>query len=112
MKLVKLLQRLNKEQVTIELKNVTVIWGIVVGVDATMNFVCEGIHHAGLVASRLVEFGRFIGGNGCARECQSKGGRCWSDSRLCLWNGIPWMRPWSWWRCPRWRHGPWTSLII
>mmetsp|Transcript_4623 Transcript_4623/g.8206 ORF Transcript_4623/g.8206 Transcript_4623/m.8206 type:complete len:132 (-) Transcript_4623:118-513(-) len=37
MKLVKLLQRLNKEQVTIELKNGTVIRGIVVGVDATMN---------------------------------------------------------------------------
>eukprot|EP00978_Attheya_sp_CCMP212_P009638 scaffold22874_cov29-Attheya_sp.AAC.1 len=37
MKLVKLLQRLNKEHVTIELKNGTVIQGIVVGVDATMN---------------------------------------------------------------------------
>eukprot|EP00978_Attheya_sp_CCMP212_P032908 scaffold130379_cov88-Attheya_sp.AAC.1 len=37
MKLVKLLQRLNKDQVTIELKNGTVIRGIVVEVDATMN---------------------------------------------------------------------------
>ena len=35
--LVKLLQRLNKEEVTIELMNGTVIRGIVVGVDATMN---------------------------------------------------------------------------
>jgi len=37
MKLVKFLQRLNREVVTIELKNGTVISGTVVGVDATMN---------------------------------------------------------------------------
>lgn len=37
MKLVKFLQKLNREQVTIELKNGTVIQGTVVGVDATMN---------------------------------------------------------------------------
>ena len=37
MKLVKFLQKLNREQVTIELKNGTVISGTVVGVDATMN---------------------------------------------------------------------------
>jgi small nuclear ribonucleoprotein D1 len=37
MKLVKFLQKLNREQVTIELKNGTVIHGTVVGVDATMN---------------------------------------------------------------------------
>jgi small nuclear ribonucleoprotein D1 len=37
MKLVKFLQKLTKEQVTIELKNGTVISGTVVGVDATMN---------------------------------------------------------------------------
>mmetsp|Transcript_12592 Transcript_12592/g.29748 ORF Transcript_12592/g.29748 Transcript_12592/m.29748 type:complete len:117 (+) Transcript_12592:112-462(+) len=37
MKLVKFLQKLNREQVTIELKNGTVISGSVVGVDATMN---------------------------------------------------------------------------
>lgn len=37
MKLVKVLQKLNREQVTIELKNGTVIQGTVVGVDATMN---------------------------------------------------------------------------
>jgi small nuclear ribonucleoprotein (snRNP)-like protein len=37
MKLVKFLQKLSKEQVTIELKNGTVVQGTVVGVDATMN---------------------------------------------------------------------------
>lgn len=37
MKLVKFLQKLNRESVTIELKNGTVVQGIVVGVDATMN---------------------------------------------------------------------------
>lgn len=37
MKLVKFLQKLNRETVTIELKNGTVIHGTVVGVDATMN---------------------------------------------------------------------------
>jgi small nuclear ribonucleoprotein (snRNP)-like protein len=37
MKLVKFLQKLNREQVTIELKNGTVVHGVVVGVDATMN---------------------------------------------------------------------------
>jgi small nuclear ribonucleoprotein D1 len=37
MKLVKFLQKLTREQVTIELKNGTVILGVVVGVDATMN---------------------------------------------------------------------------
>jgi small nuclear ribonucleoprotein D1 len=37
MKLVKFLQKLNREQVTIELKNGTVISGTVVGVDMTMN---------------------------------------------------------------------------
>jgi len=37
MKLVKFLQKLNREVVTIELKNGTVISGTVVGVDATMN---------------------------------------------------------------------------
>eukprot|EP00543_Licmophora_paradoxa_P010231 CAMPEP_0202476002 /NCGR_PEP_ID=MMETSP1360-20130828/93192_1 /ASSEMBLY_ACC=CAM_ASM_000848 /TAXON_ID=515479 /ORGANISM="Licmophora paradoxa, Strain CCMP2313" /LENGTH=109 /DNA_ID=CAMNT_0049103185 /DNA_START=89 /DNA_END=418 /DNA_ORIENTATION=- len=37
MKLVKFLQKLSREQVTIELKNGTVIQGTVVGVDATMN---------------------------------------------------------------------------
>ena len=37
MKLVKFLQKLNREQVTIELKNGTAISGTVVGVDATMN---------------------------------------------------------------------------
>ncbi|KAL7531346.1 hypothetical protein ACHAWF_003730, partial [Thalassiosira exigua] len=37
MKLVKFLQKLTREQVTIELKNGTVISGTVVGVDATMN---------------------------------------------------------------------------
>mmetsp|Transcript_12215 Transcript_12215/g.18739 ORF Transcript_12215/g.18739 Transcript_12215/m.18739 type:complete len:118 (+) Transcript_12215:76-429(+) len=37
MKLVKFLQKLTKEQVTIELKNGTVVQGTVVGVDATMN---------------------------------------------------------------------------
>jgi small nuclear ribonucleoprotein D1 len=37
MKLVKFLQKLNREIVTIELKNGTVISGTVVGVDATMN---------------------------------------------------------------------------
>jgi hypothetical protein len=37
MKLVKFLQKLNREQVTIELKNGTVIQGTIVGVDATMN---------------------------------------------------------------------------
>ena len=37
MKLVKFLQKLNREQVTIELKNGTVLQGTVVGVDATMN---------------------------------------------------------------------------
>jgi small nuclear ribonucleoprotein (snRNP)-like protein len=37
MKLVKLLQKLNREPVTIELKNGTVVQGTVVGVDATMN---------------------------------------------------------------------------
>ena len=37
MKLVKFLQKLTKEQVTIELKNGTVIQGTIVGVDATMN---------------------------------------------------------------------------
>jgi small nuclear ribonucleoprotein D1 len=37
MKLVKFLQKLNREQVTIELKNGTVIQGTVIGVDATMN---------------------------------------------------------------------------
>mmetsp|Transcript_23785 Transcript_23785/g.33256 ORF Transcript_23785/g.33256 Transcript_23785/m.33256 type:complete len:115 (+) Transcript_23785:84-428(+) len=37
MKLVRFLQKLNREQVTIELKNGTVISGTVVGVDATMN---------------------------------------------------------------------------
>ena len=37
MKLVKFLQKLNREQVTIELKNGTVVQGTVVGVDATMN---------------------------------------------------------------------------
>mmetsp|Transcript_14438 Transcript_14438/g.23879 ORF Transcript_14438/g.23879 Transcript_14438/m.23879 type:complete len:119 (+) Transcript_14438:137-493(+) len=37
MKLVKFLQKLTKEQVTIELKNGTVISGTIVGVDATMN---------------------------------------------------------------------------
>lgn len=37
MKLVKFLQKLNREQVTIELKNGTVVQGIVVAVDATMN---------------------------------------------------------------------------
>jgi small nuclear ribonucleoprotein D1 len=37
MKLVKFLQKLNREQVTIELKNGTVIQGTVVGVDASMN---------------------------------------------------------------------------
>mmetsp|Transcript_28940 Transcript_28940/g.81524 ORF Transcript_28940/g.81524 Transcript_28940/m.81524 type:complete len:118 (-) Transcript_28940:271-624(-) len=37
MKLVKFLQKLNREQVTIELKNGSVVQGTVVGVDATMN---------------------------------------------------------------------------
>eukprot|EP00594_Rhizosolenia_setigera_P015651 CAMPEP_0178963632 /NCGR_PEP_ID=MMETSP0789-20121207/15147_1 /TAXON_ID=3005 /ORGANISM="Rhizosolenia setigera, Strain CCMP 1694" /LENGTH=121 /DNA_ID=CAMNT_0020648153 /DNA_START=197 /DNA_END=562 /DNA_ORIENTATION=+ len=37
MKLVKLLQKLNREAVTIELKNGTVIHGTIVGVDASMN---------------------------------------------------------------------------
>jgi len=37
MKLVKFLQKLNRETVTIELKNGTVVSGTVVGVDATMN---------------------------------------------------------------------------
>ncbi len=37
MKLVKFLQKLNREIVTIELKNGTVVSGTVVGVDATMN---------------------------------------------------------------------------
>ena len=37
MKLVKFLQKLTRENVTIELKNGTVISGTVVGVDATMN---------------------------------------------------------------------------
>eukprot|EP00979_Chaetoceros_neogracilis_P010059 scaffold2364_cov271-Chaetoceros_neogracile.AAC.8 len=37
MKLVKFLQKLNREIVTVELKNGTVISGTVVGVDATMN---------------------------------------------------------------------------
>jgi len=37
MKLVKFLQKLNREIVTIELKNGTAITGTVVGVDATMN---------------------------------------------------------------------------
>jgi small nuclear ribonucleoprotein D1 len=37
MKLVKFLQKLTREQVTIELKNGSVIQGTVVGVDATMN---------------------------------------------------------------------------
>lgn len=37
MKLVKFLQKLNRENVTIELKNGTVVSGTVVGVDATMN---------------------------------------------------------------------------
>ena len=37
MKLVKFLQKLNREQVTIELKNGTVVQGTIVGVDATMN---------------------------------------------------------------------------
>ena len=37
MKLVKFLQKLNREQVTIELKNGTVVQGTVVAVDATMN---------------------------------------------------------------------------
>mmetsp|Transcript_175 Transcript_175/g.267 ORF Transcript_175/g.267 Transcript_175/m.267 type:complete len:115 (+) Transcript_175:105-449(+) len=37
MKLVKFLQKLNREHVTIELKNGTVVSGTVVGVDATMN---------------------------------------------------------------------------
>eukprot|EP00523_Entomoneis_sp_CCMP467_P010085 CAMPEP_0168728260 /NCGR_PEP_ID=MMETSP0724-20121128/5593_1 /TAXON_ID=265536 /ORGANISM="Amphiprora sp., Strain CCMP467" /LENGTH=123 /DNA_ID=CAMNT_0008775101 /DNA_START=80 /DNA_END=452 /DNA_ORIENTATION=+ len=37
MKLVKFLQKLNREQVTIECKNGTVIQGTVVGVDSTMN---------------------------------------------------------------------------
>lgn len=37
MKLVKFLQKLNREQVTIELKNGTAIQGTVVGVDSTMN---------------------------------------------------------------------------
>ena len=37
MKLVKFLQKLSREQVTIELKNGTVVQGTVVGVDATMN---------------------------------------------------------------------------
>lgn len=37
MKLVKFLQKLNREQVTIELKNGTIVQGTVVGVDATMN---------------------------------------------------------------------------
>jgi len=37
MKLVKFLQKLNREIVTIELKNGTAVSGTVVGVDATMN---------------------------------------------------------------------------
>ena len=37
MKLVKFLQKLTREQVTIELKNGSVVQGTVVGVDATMN---------------------------------------------------------------------------
>lgn len=37
MKLVKFLQKLNREAVTIELKNGTVIHGTIVGVDASMN---------------------------------------------------------------------------
>ena len=37
MKLVKFLQKLNREAVTIELKNGTAIQGTVVGVDASMN---------------------------------------------------------------------------
>uniref|UniRef100_A0A6V2PCZ9 Small nuclear ribonucleoprotein Sm D1 n=1 Tax=Ditylum brightwellii TaxID=49249 RepID=A0A6V2PCZ9_9STRA len=37
MKLVKFLQKLTREQVTLELKNGTVIRGTVAGVDATMN---------------------------------------------------------------------------
>mmetsp|Transcript_2536 Transcript_2536/g.3584 ORF Transcript_2536/g.3584 Transcript_2536/m.3584 type:complete len:123 (-) Transcript_2536:345-713(-) len=37
MKLVRFLQKLNRETVTIELKNGTVVTGTVVGVDATMN---------------------------------------------------------------------------
>jgi small nuclear ribonucleoprotein D1 len=37
MKLVKFLQKLTREQVTIELKNGSVVQGTVVGVDTTMN---------------------------------------------------------------------------
>jgi ribosomal protein L33 len=37
MKLVKFLQKLNREVVTIELKNGTAIHGTIVGVDASMN---------------------------------------------------------------------------
>ncbi|GKY92067.1 mRNA splicing protein smd1 [Mayamaea pseudoterrestris] len=37
MKLVKFLQKLTREQVTIELKNGSVVQGTVVGVDSTMN---------------------------------------------------------------------------
>lgn len=37
MKLVKFLQKLNREVVTIELKNGTAIHGTLVGVDASMN---------------------------------------------------------------------------
>jgi len=37
MKLVKFLQKLNREAVTVELKNGTVIHGTIVGVDASMN---------------------------------------------------------------------------
>jgi len=37
MKLVKFLQKLNREAVTIELKNSTVIHGTIIGVDASMN---------------------------------------------------------------------------
>jgi small nuclear ribonucleoprotein (snRNP)-like protein len=37
MKLVQFLQKLHRENVTLELKNGTVIQGTVVGVDATMN---------------------------------------------------------------------------
>jgi small nuclear ribonucleoprotein (snRNP)-like protein len=37
MKLVKFLQKLHREQVTIELKNGAVVQGTVLGVDATMN---------------------------------------------------------------------------
>jgi small nuclear ribonucleoprotein (snRNP)-like protein len=54
MKLVKFLQKLNREQVTIELKNGTVIQGTIVGVDATMNCHLKKAKVTVYVPNRLV----------------------------------------------------------